>query len=511
MKKESHNDKAQDRRVKPNKPFRLDSNSRNQLEVFQGAEKIGPGGDVLLAPVRNFRNEFAANVAPETTFCHDRRDMKRFQSGNLEEEVYGRKNAERMFRPEEQVMSGPAYDPEELKKITVDIRRSIPRDGEIIVRRITNPEQVVLVRRPEEGARPIFDRDEIKQGNLEREEEFREKRVVAIVRERGRSRSPIPTMDTQSEMHENFKVHRVNSYDAEAFQARPSLSDRWQHDRKSANEKSGNEKLLVSVRPGSPQQMIRKLTNYRGHDIPDELIDEQLYRNIRSMVYRDDATMPRMSSRDSNERHHDGFDTRRPIPTNPHDLRHSLISRGRPVDLLDARQKILERQEREPVHQEAYERNKDRGGSLERAPRSSTVTWDRERIREKILEGLPNFAARRDRYQYKEWIDKPDVVPKGPSYFEHDTRGEGNLEFRRGQGYRGGAGRGSGSSFRSRGAFRARGRPSSFTTNYVTRHIVERGRTDQVGGLGKRSPHQWEHDMFEPADKMKMDEDARPI
>jgi Sex determination protein N terminal. len=43
---------------------------------------------------------------------------------------------------------GSGFDVNELKKITVDIRRNLPVDMVPIERSIINPEDVVLVRRP---------------------------------------------------------------------------------------------------------------------------------------------------------------------------------------------------------------------------------------------------------------------------------------------------------------------------------------------------------------------------
>ena len=61
---------------------------------------------------------------------------------------------------------GTVIDLNELKKITVDIRRNLPR-GVIPSSHISlnvgfKPEDIVLIRRPGEGSRPIFDRDELK-------------------------------------------------------------------------------------------------------------------------------------------------------------------------------------------------------------------------------------------------------------------------------------------------------------------------------------------------------------
>merc|ERR1719186_20573 len=83
------------------------------------------------------------------------------------------------------IFGGPEHepvDPKELRKIQIEIRRNIPDDkisDKAIIRGIVNPDDVEVYRKKGEGAKPIFDRDEIKNGVEIKPEEQR----VMIIRE----------------------------------------------------------------------------------------------------------------------------------------------------------------------------------------------------------------------------------------------------------------------------------------------------------------------------------------
>jgi len=66
---------------------------------------------------------------------------------------------------------GTVIDLNELKKITVDIRRNLPRGVPAAphgpLRFAFNPSDVMIVRRAGEGSRPIFDREELKPRSIE--------------------------------------------------------------------------------------------------------------------------------------------------------------------------------------------------------------------------------------------------------------------------------------------------------------------------------------------------------
>jgi len=82
------------------------------------------------------------------------------------------------------VFRGPEMDkidPRELKKIQIDIRRNISkrdaRDGPVY-RHLDDPLQLAIPRKPSEGKKPIFDREEFKTGP--KDDKLEEQRVMII-------------------------------------------------------------------------------------------------------------------------------------------------------------------------------------------------------------------------------------------------------------------------------------------------------------------------------------------
>ncbi|XP_037078730.1 serine/arginine repetitive matrix protein 1-like isoform X2 [Pollicipes pollicipes] len=82
----------------------------------------------------------------------------------------------------------------DLKKITVDIKRNLPkgkRSSSPIIRRIINADDIVLYRRTGEGSRPLLDRPELRSAINRRFDDAapgpNEPRVVAIIREPGQA------------------------------------------------------------------------------------------------------------------------------------------------------------------------------------------------------------------------------------------------------------------------------------------------------------------------------------
>lgn len=85
------------------------------------------------------------------------------------------------------VFRGPEMaeiDPREMKKIQIDIRRNLPpnkaRAGQTVDRSLGDPVQLSVPRRPGEGKRELFDRDEIKQAEKKEEQLVEEQRVMII-------------------------------------------------------------------------------------------------------------------------------------------------------------------------------------------------------------------------------------------------------------------------------------------------------------------------------------------
>lgn len=108
------------------------------------------------------------------------------------------------------------YSREDLEKITIDIRRNV-RDPSPIPRHGLNPSSTKLIRRADEGHRPIFDREEIKASRYQREEVYVEAKS-----------SSYNAVDLRNV--ENYQVtrHRYDSHHEvlPSTSVRP-MSDRW--------------------------------------------------------------------------------------------------------------------------------------------------------------------------------------------------------------------------------------------------------------------------------------------
>ncbi|XP_033726984.1 E3 ubiquitin-protein ligase RBBP6-like isoform X2 [Pecten maximus] len=118
------------------------------------------------------------------------------------------------------------------------------------------------------------------------------------------------------------------------------------------------------------------------------------------------------------------------VQRNPNDLRHSLQKRRHDDDeddqLFDARKKIEAKRKhthrddrvhsRERYHDKVGDKRRDRSISSDSRQKPTTET-----------EVLPDFSNRpgklgSDQYRSEEWKDKPEMIPKNPMYYEHDTR-----------------------------------------------------------------------------------------
>lgn len=441
---------------------------------------------------------------------------------------------------------GKLYTQEELKKITVDIFRSVPQDSSAGKRTNFDPNDVVIVRRVGEGQRPIFDRDEIRQALMEKGDGcFSERRVVAIMKERSRSRSPRMNPNFNSEYtgleeRENFMINseHFNSYghsDKGPGNTRPSLNDRWQklegrNLERNASAMGNNRKGMVSRDMGSgfyerdmndDYSFLQNRDHSHSRSPDSQRYSANRFRDRQSSFVNERERRFSMQDEENDRYSFNAYDEesmqRQNISANPHDLRHSLSTKRRQSQESRPRSRYSpDRQDRgrgwdkERDFQGNRPRMRDR--VMERPVPDTTTdsrqrdmfrdnrnargaSWDRPQDRDgRDLQGqgkLPNFSSRPDKYRYQEWLDKPDVVPKGPSYFEHDTRGEAMMRDSRGRGY-GLRGRGRGmQSNRSRGGFRGR---ISYSVN----------------PRNKWSPNHWKHDMFETSPERKPEQDNKP-
>lgn len=191
------------------------------------------------------------------------------------------------------------------------------------------------------------------------------------------------------------------------------------------------------------------------------------------------------------------------VEKNPNDLRHSLSKRKHDEDSFDARKQIEAKRKStdgsrrdSKVFERIGDRSRERRREGSRERKSGTTSWDRDRRRSDSdrkdeSEQLPDFKNRPDKFHYDEWKEKPEMIPRNPSYFEHDNR-EGAAGFRgrfrgRGRGFRGRPfTRGT-----SRGGFRGSRRPY-FRGGYDSR---DRGRERESA---------WKHDLY---DELKQEEE----
>lgn len=131
----------------------------------------------------------------------------------------------------------------------------------------------------------------------------------------------------------------------------------------------------------------------------------------------------------------------------------------------------------------------------------------------------PDYSRRKDKYKYAEWMDKPEMIPKNPLYFEtvyadlqHDNRDERDLRDRgRGRGFRGRfMSRRPYRPWRGRGSFRGRPYISSSSSYNDRRSPPSHSRSRYEE---KRVEGEWKHDKFaelEGNSKSHKEDDQHP-
>lgn len=291
---------------------------------------------------------------------------------------------------------------------------------------------VVVHRRKEEGKKSIFDREEIKIfgfDNILDENVYEEKRIISVV---------------------------------------PSVSQ-------SSSKRRHSPEVIRKFKHGPEIKL-----NFRPDPKYESLVKEEDHDRIKR------------------------------VEKNPNDLRHSLSKRKQDEGLsFDARKKIEAKRKStdgsrkdsnrvfDRIGGRQRERRKD--GSREKRPERPNVTSGRDRD-SKRPEGekqdreqrLPDFKNRPDKFRYEEWKENPEMIPRNPSYFEHDNR-EGQRGFR-----------GRGRSFRGRPPPRGRGRGFRGSSRGFSSSRDNRDSRDTRDSYKEREST-WKHDLF---DKMK-DEDEK--
>ncbi|GBM51697.1 hypothetical protein AVEN_215341-2 [Araneus ventricosus] len=366
------------------------------------------------------------------------------------------------------------YSREDLEKITIDIHRNLKAQSPTL-RRIVDPNDVKLVRRANEGHRPMFDREEIKQAPRDmREDAYYEKKAT--------SGGGIYNSSHSTELRdvENYEItrHRFDPHHPSFHAASGrSLSDRWQ------NPEARKESTTL--------------------DRDDREYDRQHAK--RSFV---DARQSKSGDMDFRSERYPAGETSRSRPDYP-DSHHRVHSpdiepRSLPVHrkegpLPDARKKLNMRRDSDrepppsghpdgrsrymPVSEKRYSDNLSRVEKHHVDHRSSMEPphkWATKRRSPMKEEKLPEFSRRPDKYAYKSW---PEALPPPPRSNYYEGGHEGTESFR---------GRGGSRPFRGTRGLRSRGRG-----NFAPRSSYRGGRF---------SPGLWEHDLYSrSSEDRKMD------
>ncbi|XP_076361847.1 uncharacterized protein LOC143252903 isoform X2 [Tachypleus tridentatus] len=357
------------------------------------------------------------------------------------------------------------YTQEDLEKITVGIHRNV-REPSPTVRCIVNPEEVRFARRPEEGTRPIFDREEIKLAAVDlRDDAYFERRVVAVVKseEKHASSPKKERLPSKGNIYEKSKPNYQTYRYGNSGNNVPMHNERWQDHTVRRGDSSFNmDRDMLREREGTHlYDRERSGDFYSSSDLrhPTSMDSfggnqdsERRFFSERELHRGRDIVSPRPEEFGRN--HNQGPPPFYQVPT---DLRSNISGRRKDNSATDARQRILERRGEHFGKRES--RSKQRSYEFER--KNLDISSGRFREEKGALVGnrgsvhsgyhnrerspkdkLPNFSQRPDRFKVQPWMEKPDSTPKEPSYFEHDDRGEsGRGRFR-------GVGRG----FRSIGA-----------------------------------------------------------
>lgn len=325
------------------------------------------------------------------------------------------------------------YSREDLEKITIDIRRNVRDPSPPPPPQPPGRHGIIpSAHRPNEGRRPIFDREEIKQAPRHEEVYYERKQS---------SYSSSHAINLRNV--ENYQITRHqydDHHDVFPSTSGRSLSDKWpNHEgRKEIISLDRDEREKDYERIPVARSRLETRSRSRSGD-----------RDFRSDRYLD--ARPSSSSRAE-------YSGRPPPPppiessvpyphrksSVPVDIRHKLNFRKGERESHSSSLR-LESKYLPPEHHHYPEdlpppRVERRDQHSIPEPRK----WE-YRSRSPSREKIPEYSRRPDKYGYKTWADKPDISPRAPDYFEHEGREPPN-SFR-----------GSSRSFRSPRGFRSRG------------------------------------------------------
>lgn len=314
--------------------------------------------------------------------------------------------------------AGMQYSYTDLKKITVDIRHST-RGSSPTVRRIMNANEIKLVRRPDEGKKPIFDQEEIKwAGNSDKREDahFEQRHSSSLLA------SNVSRYEMASREHENYEITKQkfgSFYEPNSGEMR-TLSDRWQKCDLKKLEPSyfDRDERITQSYSGKSRHFHSSSDDERpGVSRPDD------------RDYRD-----KFSQKSETHYHRDDYpDRHRSVSSNPDDSRYVFSGRSRD-DVPSSRDNIINRRDDDPhsrwsfVHRNMSDSNPDRikdKGSIIRG--SGTITPQRQygpeiSRRSSRGEKLPSYPQKSERFRNQSWSDKPEEPSRSPGYFETEKR-----------------------------------------------------------------------------------------
>lgn len=325
------------------------------------------------------------------------------------------------------------------ESISIEIERTIDGDEPFVIPNF-HPHEVLLSRRSEEGKRSLSSRKEF--NYLKNEEQYgghTEERVVTVVKSFDRDSAYETTW---------YKISQNAFGHGESSITQPTLF--WKDSGRDAviqvpivtSQKTKETDVEVTSASDYPRQRSARAQTRRDDT---ECKDQRSLLRPRDSWHASDfqecQEMGELKNRDRNLRNFRGRGNR-----------FGQSGRGRPFD-------------------SSYSKV---GPTAARGPRLNTREEEMSQPAE-----LPDFSRRPDKYTYDAWKDKPEMIPRGRSYFEHDNRDEDdqwqfNRNFGRGGFVRGGRGHG----------FRGRGLQN-----------FQNSRFEKRSGLAE--PVQWKHDKFE--------------
>lgn len=322
------------------------------------------------------------------------------------------------------------FDPPE--QITIGIERNIPGNEPAIMRSEFRSEDVVVIRRKDEGVCPFYERQEFQ--TRREDEEYSERRVVKIIRpaEAQRGVRGGGKFEQVYQM-KNFEVQssRCKMEADSCTSERVTLSDRW----------------AMSKR--DPEVLCSHAVENVIHHHHDTTETERLPNFRTSGIARDERMLH--SGRSSGE-----FGELDRYQRDPHDLRHNLVVKrrtGAPESVESSytvRYRFGRSDDGESHRPREGIQQGRRGSAIGGKPRLTSLVGHAE-VGARSMDTrniLPDFSKRENKYDYQAWEDHPEMIPRGSSYFEHDNRDDFNYRGRRGFGrgpFRGGGrGRGAG-------------------------------------------------------------------